>query len=289
MSVQIQSLSLPLEAAAKPRPTRRRWSFNSGATATVAVLVLSYAFLYLPILHVAVASVSSNYIWPYPPRWSFAAFSGLAISSVYRTAFLNSVELGVGSALLSTALATAAMFGLTRNPGGYRVWLLGLFLAPLFIADVLQGISSLVFNRLILGLPGNLASAVLANAVHCFTYAFLIIATQLYRYNWRLNEAAQVFGATPFRTFFEVTLPLTRSGILAALITTFIIAFNNLEISFYLLGATPTLPSVAWGTLRFGIKPELYALATSVNVVVLLALAVAFVVMRARQGKLYSA
>ena len=262
--------------AAPPRIAKRRFALNPGMIASVAVLALSYIFLYLPVIHIAAASVSSNYVWPYPPRWSFAAFSSLATSSLYWTAFLNSMMLGLASALLATSLATAAMFGLMRHPGRHRAWLLGLFVAPLFIADVLQGISSLVFNGLILGLPGSIISAVLANAVHCFTYALLIIATQLYRYNWRLDEAAMVFGATPWRTFAEVTWPLTRSSIAAAFLTTFILAFNNLEISFYLLGATPTLPSVAWGTLRFGIKPELYALATCVNAVVLLVLAGTF-------------
>ena len=43
------------------------------------------------------------------------------------------------------------------------------------------------------------------------------------------------------------------------------LAFNNLEITFYNLGAIPTLPSVAWGSLRFGLGPELFALAALVN------------------------
>ncbi|HEY9215321.1 MAG TPA: ABC transporter permease subunit, partial [Ancylobacter sp.] len=150
----------------------------------------------------------------------------------------------------------------------------------LFVAEILIGIASLIFNGLVLELQGNLVSAILANTVHCFSYALLIIATQLYRYDWRLNDAAMVFGASPARTFFEVTLPLIWPGLLGAFIVTFIMAFNNLEISFYLLGATPTLPSVAWGALRYGVKPELYALATAVNAIVFTILIVMFVLMR---------
>jgi spermidine/putrescine transport system permease protein len=73
---------------------------------------------------------------------------------------------------------------------------------------------------------------------------------------------------------------LARPGLLSAFIVAFIMAFNNLEISFYLLGATPTLPSVAWGALRYGVKPELYALASAVNLAVFVALAVMFVLMK---------
>ncbi|MCI0431540.1 MAG: hypothetical protein L0210_13500, partial [Rhodospirillales bacterium] len=55
-------------------------------------------------------------------------------------------------------------------------------------------------------------------------------------------------------------------------LVSFILAFNNLEISFYNLGAVPTLPTIAWGTLRHGIEPELYALASIVNALVFLIL-----------------
>ena len=41
--------------------------------------------------------------------------------------------------------------------------------------------------------------------------------------------------------------------------------FNNFEITFYNVAAIPTLPTIAWGTLRHSIEPELYALATIVN------------------------
>ncbi len=244
---------------------------------TVAV---TYLFLYLPIVHIALASFARNSNFPYPPRWSLDTMARLFSNSLYQTALVNSVVIGIFSALLATALAGLATIGLMRHAGRRAPLYLALFIAPLFVAEVLLGISSLIFNGLFLGLTGNLVSAILANVVHCFSYALLIIATQLYRYDWRLDDAAMVFGASPARTFFEVTLPLIWPGLLGAFIVAFIMAFNNLEISFYLLGATPTLPSAAWGALRYGVKPELYALATCVNLVVFLLLGLIFVLMR---------
>ncbi len=68
-----------------------------------------------------------------------------------------------------------------------------------------------------------------------------------------------VFGARPWRCFFEVMLPNVWPAVLGAFLVSFILAFNNFEISFYNLGAIPTLPTIAWGTLRHGIEPELRA------------------------------
>jgi len=248
--------------------------------ALIGTMVLCYLFLYLPIIHIGLGSVSKNYSFPYPPKLTWATFEKLAENTLYQTALGNSLLIGVLTALLSTLLACLATMGLLRHAGRHTVKFLILFIAPLFVAEVLLGLSSLIFNGLFLQLGGNLFSAILANTVHCFSYALLIIATQLYRYDWRLDDAAMVFGATPFRTFFEVTLPLIWPGLFGAFIVCFIMAFNNLEISFYLLGATPTLPSVAWGALRYGIKPELYALASGVNVLVFVVLGIMFVLMR---------
>lgn len=251
-----------------------------GKIALITTVAVSYVFLYLPIVHIALGSFTRNYGFPYPPVWSLDTMTRLMGNSLYQTALGNSVILGVCSATLATALAGAATIGLMRHAGRRATLFMALFVAPLFVAEILIGISSLIFNGLFLGLQGNLGSAVLANVVHCFSYALLIMATQLYRYDWRLDDAAMVFGATPARTFFEVTLPLIWPGLLGAFVVTFIMAFNNLEISFYLLGATPTLPSVAWGALRYGVKPELYALATCVNLIVLAVLIVMFVLMK---------
>ncbi len=144
----------------------------------------------------------------------------------------------------------------------------------------LIGISTLMFNRNVLGLPGNIPSAILANATYGLSFAFLVILAQLVRYDWRLDEAAMVFGARPMRTFWEVTLPSIWPAVLGAFLVSFILGFNNFEVSFYNLGAVPTLPTVAWGTLRHGIEPELYALATLVNLAVFALLLVLYLLLR---------
>jgi len=170
--------------------------------------------------------------------------------------------------------------GLLRYPSKHRRLALFVFLAPLFVAALLIGISSLAFNSRVLGLPGNLYSAIAANAIEGTAFAFLIILAQLVRYDWRMDDAASVFGAGPARCFFEITLPTIWPSLLGAFLISFILAFNNLEISFYTLGAIPTLPSVAWGSLRFGLSPELFALASLTNALVFVVFAVMYVLMR---------
>ena len=89
-----------------------------------------------------------------------------------------------------------------------------------------------------------------------------------------------VFGAPPRRAFLEITLPLIWPAVLGAAIVSFLLAFNNLEVTFYQVGAVPTLPTLAWGELRHGVSEELYALASLINAGVFALLAVLYVLLR---------
>ncbi len=245
-----------------------------------AALGLLYVFLYGPIGYVIYTSFAVDIVWPFPPSFTLQAYADLFSSSLYSEALVNSLMLATGAAIISTLLAGAGAIGILRFRSRYRKAALVIFIAPLFVADLLIGISVLAFNARVLGLPGNLFSAMAANAIQGTAFGFLIILAQLVRYNWDMDDAAMVFGAKPLRCFFEITLPTIWPSLFGAFLISFILAFNNLEISFYTLGAIPTLPSVAWGSLRFGLGPELFALAALVNGFVFTVFAVMYLLMR---------
>lgn len=247
------------------------------------ILIVAYVFLYMPIVHILFASLSNHPNFPYPPNFNPKSYINLATNSIYQSAFLNSLIIASCTAVLSTVMGFLATIGVLRFAGKRALFYAVFFAGPLFVSEILLGISSMSLYYLVFGLQGNMVTAIIANSVHCFSFCFLIMAAMLYKYDWRMNEAAIVCGATPFRAFVEVMLPLTWSGIMGSLIVAFVLALNGLDISFYLLGATPTMPSVAWGALRYGVKPELYALSTIINAVVFLAIIVLFV--KARNTK----
>jgi ABC-type spermidine/putrescine transport system permease subunit II len=248
--------------------------------AQALLLVALYLFLYGPIAYIVYVAFEADSIWPFPPEPTLRHFVSLWHQSDYHAGLANSLAIGIGTGVVSSLLATMAAMAVLKYRETGRGLVTGLYLSPLFIAHILIGVSSLMFNRTILGLPGNVLSAVLANSTYATAFAFLVVIAQLARYDWRLDDAAMVFGATPWAAFREVTLPLVWPAILGAFIVSFLLAFNNLEISFYNLGAVPTLPTLAWGSLRHGVKPELYALAALINLAVFILLAVLYLLLR---------
>jgi ABC-type spermidine/putrescine transport system permease subunit II len=245
-----------------------------------ALLLFLYLFLYLPILYIGYLSFMENSVWPFPPVFTLEWFDRLRIMSDFHVGLWNSFVIGIGTAVLSTLFATAAAMGVLRYPVRRRGLIAVVYLAPLFVAQILIGISTLMFNRNVLSIPGNIESAIVANTTYSLSFAFLVILAQLVRYDWRFDEVAQVFGARPARCFFEVTLPNIWPAVLGAFLVSFILGFNNFEITFYNVAAVPTLPTIAWGTLRHGIEPELFALATIVNLLVFILLFVIYLLIR---------
>lgn len=244
------------------------------------MLAVLYVFLFAPVIYLVYTSFATVTDWPFPWDFTFQGYIDLWEARTYHDALGNSLNLAFVSALVSMALAAMSSIAVLKYRHSWRGLVAILMISPMFIAELLIGISTLIFNRKVLGLPGNMTSAILANAVHGMSFGFLIMLAQLVRYDWRLDDAAQVFGASPLRTFIHVTLPNIWPAMLGAFVISFLLAFNNLEISFYNLGAIPTLPSLAWGSLRYGLKPELFALASLVNGVVFVAFAILYILMR---------
>jgi len=79
-----------------------------------------------------------------------------------------------------------------------------------------------------------------------------------------------MLGAAPARVFFEVTLPLIRPGVIAGAIFAFIVSFDQLPISLFLVvPGGETLPVVLLNYIRFDLDG---AIAAASMVSILLAL-----------------
>jgi putative spermidine/putrescine transport system permease protein len=87
-----------------------------------------------------------------------------------------------------------------------------------------------------------------------------LVTASLAGFNRSIEEAAQNLGATPARTFFRVTLPMIRPGIVAAALFGFVVSFGNLEMSMVLVGAgRTTLPIAILQYLEYRIDPTIAA------------------------------
>jgi spermidine/putrescine transport system permease protein len=76
------------------------------------------------------------------------------------------------------------------------------------------------------------------------------------------EEASLDLGATPWQTFWRVTLPNLKLSLIAAGLLIFTLSMDEIAVTFFLIGRDNTLPLEIWARLRRGITPEINSIST---------------------------
>ena len=103
---------------------------------------------------------------------------------------------------------------------------------------------------------------------------FTTVTAALANYDGRLELAAMTLGATSVQSFWKVTFPMIRSGVVIGAILAFATSFDELMLSLFLTGAgTRTLPRLIWEQLNDYLTPTIAAVAALVFVFTMILLA----------------
>ena len=118
---------------------------------------------------------------------------------------------------------------------------LGLGLLPPLVPILILGVAILFFLSGV-GLSGGVHSIVISHVVLCIPFAFAVIRLRLGQVNPALEQAAWNLGAGPWRTMMYVILPLCRPAIVAALLVTASISFDEFAVAWFVSGLNETFP-----------------------------------------------
>ena len=87
---------------------------------------------------------------------------------------------------------------------------------------------------------------------------------RLETFDFTTLEAARDLGASPLRTFKDITLPLIRTSIIGAGLLAIALSLDEFVVTWFNIGNDTTIPVLIWGLLRRGIDPSINALASLV-------------------------
>ena len=221
------------------------------------------AFLALPILVVIPAAFGPDSTLGFPPRGlSLKWFRNVADHPEFLRALGVSLAVAGISTAVTLALGTAAALALVRHRFAGRDVLQLAFVAPLVFPAIVYGVAMLmVLNPL--RLTRTVLGLVLAHAVITLPYVVRTVGATLHGVDRRLEESAQILGATPWRTFRHVTLPLLRPGLIAGATFSLIISFDEFTVSLFLTGpGLMTLPLEIYHYTEYTIDPTIAAIST---------------------------
>src|SRR3990167_3058240 len=253
-------------------------------------LTLGYGFLYLPILTLIIFSFNASRqvtVWQgFSTKWYLSLFQDkILIKSLW-----VSLQVATSAATFAIILGTLAAIALVRFGRFKGRGLLGILTtAPMIMPEVITGLSLLLlFVGLdqIIGWPQGrgIFTTTLAHTTLCLAYVTIILRGRLADMDLSLEEAALDLGARPFKVFITIVLPLISPALISGWLLAFALSLDDLVIASFVAGpGSSTLPMVIFSSIRFGISPDINALATILVAVVAVGVLISGVVMRRQQ------
>ena len=262
-----------------------------------------FLFLYVPIGIIVLFSFNAGR-HASELRGLSIQWYGKALSNPFvGDAFVTSLIVAFSVAILSSLMGTAAALALQRLKGTMRVLFDGLIYISVMIPGIVIGIATLValvtvfdfLNPLLASIwpegakPPKLhmgyVSVIAAHTLFTMSIVIILVRARIAGMDRSLIEASMDLYATPWRTFYQVTLPQIYPAILAGFLLSFTFSFDDFIIAFFVAGPNTTLPIYIFSSIRRGITPEVNAIGSMVLAVSLILQMTAQFFLRARTNR----
>ena len=166
-------------------------------------------------------------------KWYLEAWAEFQLDDVLIATF----EIVFAVVLISGVIGVPAAYAMARCEFPGKRFVMLLFLLPLLVPPVTYGIplATVLYQT---GFGGTMAGVILANLVPTVPFVILVMIPFIEQIDPRIEAAAKVFGASTFRLFTDVLLPLLMPGILAALLLVLVRTIAMFELTFLTAGPT---------------------------------------------------
>lgn len=253
----IESVVEPLVVRRNAPPRRL------GSWVAYSVGGLLFAFLAVPSFFVIPISFTETQFLAWPPKgFTWRWYEEIFASPQWRAATLRSLLVGIATAALAIAVGTPAAFAMTRRKLRAKSATLAFILAPLILPNIIIAVALFYFYARI-GLIGHDLALIFGHSIIAVPFVVITVMAVLKNYDERLDLAAASLGAGKVQTFYRITFPLIRPGMIAAFVFAFVRSFDELTIALFVTGGlTNTLPKQMWTDAVLMINPRLTAVST---------------------------
>lgn len=209
-------------------------------------------------------------------KFSLSVVASILQNSNYRRIFMNSIKLGIISAVIATIIGYIFAFTITRTEVPCKKFLKFMATLPIISPPFVLSLSIIfLFGRkgiITNGLFGitdfnvyGLHSLIVIQALSFFPVAYLTLSGILQAIDPSVEDAALNLGASRWEIFKTVTLPLSLPGILSGLLLVFIQSLQDFSNPAVIGGGYPTL-----GVEAYRVITGMYELKTGAILAVML-------------------
>ena len=225
---------------------------------------LGLLFLFTPILVTVVYSFNEpsgkyNYVWN---KFSLAGWSDPFKYPELTDALLYSLKIAVTVTIIATVLGTLLGLAMVKYKFRAKGLIGAILILPLTMPEVVLGFSLLTLF-IAVNWSRGFVTIIIAQVMFSVSYVATTVRARIRGFDWRLEEAAQDLGASPFRTFSKVTLPLIAPGVVAAAMLTFALSLDDFIITYLNSGLDSTFPIQIWNMKRSKIPVQINVFSTA--------------------------
>ena len=231
-----------MNVLADTRPLDWRRHVRQGAVLGPPLVFFAACFL-LPLLYLFVVSfLEPSQVELYEKRLTFANYGRVITDDFYLMIIGRSLLATTIVLVISLLLAYPAAMVIARFGPKWRIRMLAILLFPLMVSNVVRayGWISILGRRGIantimldlgiidapLALLYSFNAVVLGLLTILLPYMIISIANALAAIDRSYTEAAESLGASPLRTFWHVTLPLSSPGVASGCLIVFFLALS---------------------------------------------------------------
>jgi putative spermidine/putrescine transport system permease protein len=233
---------------------------------------LFFAYILLPIFIVIPISFSSSSYLKFPPEtFSLRWYKNYVQKEAWTSATWRSFIVAIFTSVFATLLGVPTSFALVRYKFPGRSILFGFIVSPLVIPTIIIAIG-IYFLYASLKIIGSIHGLIIAHTLVALPVVVVVLTASLKGVDVNLEHAAMNLGASPYRTFKEVTLPLIRPSLISGALFAFIMSFDELIITMFICGHNITLPKRMWDSVREEIDPTIASISTMLIILSLILL-----------------
>jgi putrescine transport system permease protein len=229
----------------------------------IASLLIGFIFLYLPIVLLILFSFNESKLVTVWGGFSTKWYASLLSNDGLKNAAWVTIKVALLSSTFATIFGTIAglvlaKFGRFRG----RTLFSGMIYAPMVMPEVITGLS-LLLMFVALSVDRGIATITIAHITFSMCYVAVVVQSRLITTDQSLEEAAMDLGATPLKTFFQITLPVVMPAVISGWLLSFTLSLDDLVIASFTTGpGATTLPMKIYSQVRLGVTPEINAVST---------------------------
>ena len=202
-------------------------------TLVYGLLLFGSAVFIIPLIWMVSTSLRPEWeVYSYPPKVLPNFFlwrnypEGMTRLLPFPRFLVNTMTISVGNVLGNLVSCSMAAFGFARLRGRGRDFLFGLLLSTMMLPPVVTMIPQFILFTRLLGW-GNTYKPLMVPAWFGWPFGIFLLRQFLMTIPVELDDAARIDGASTYRIFLQIMLPLIKPALATVAIFAFVGNWNN--------------------------------------------------------------